>query len=188
MLDLNNLPEVKTTRYRKSLLLNESPRLPHFFEYSWTQTNLKRQKLKQWRTHHQLITEVSHSWKKSLMVLGPPLECLRNHGADQIYINPWGLLSLFVYLNKCFVFSSEVFLFKYIKVLLTKRVFKKFVVKKKKTKLINVLRNPFLKSTLIMLSDLSSTQFPHLSKRVSITLKTSTSMFCCFLFCCFLYK
>ena len=34
MLDLNNLLEVKTTRYRKSLLLNESPRLPHFFEYS----------------------------------------------------------------------------------------------------------------------------------------------------------
>lgn len=131
MLDLNNLPEVKTTRYRKSLLLNESPRLPHFFEYSWTQTNLKRQKLKQWRTRHQLITQVSHSWRKSLTVLGPPLECLRNHGADPIYINPWGLLSLFVYLNKCFVFSSEVFLFKYIKVLLTKRVFRKFVVKKK---------------------------------------------------------
>ena len=133
MLDLNNLPKVKTMRYRKSLLLNQSPRLPHFFEYNWTQTSLRRQKLKQWRTHHQIMTQVSHSWKKSLMVLGPPLECLRNHGADPIYINPWGLLSLFMYLNKCFVFYSEVFLFKYAKILLAKWVFRKFVVKKKTT-------------------------------------------------------
>lgn len=76
-------------------------------------------------------TQVSHSWKKSLTVLGPPLECLRNHGADPIYINPWGLLSLFMYLNKCFVFYREVFLFKYVKILLAKRVFRKFVVQNK---------------------------------------------------------